>query len=390
MAGIETDLETMGIHVAAEDSLILDMLLDGRSSRYVLGPLACLDLGRYVPHPPPVYIMDSRVADLHPLWLEQVQEGCGHYRHEALIVQGGEEAKTMIRLAEIYDWLGSKGVTRDGTIVAVGGGAVLDLSGLAAATWRRGVNFVAIPTTLLAMVDASIGGKTALNAAGLKNPVGAFHPATGILADCGFLATLPRMAWRDGLAEMIKTAVIGDPRLFAQLHHSRSRLAALLVDGDSDRLIPGILGALPWRQWIGQAASVKARIVHQDFREQGIRRALNLGHTLGHALEAWSQETGKPLSHGQAVAIGMAVVFRIAAERGDCPLDSAVQVIELLESCGLPVTHASPGPDALERLLAGDKKQSAREGLRWVLPERIGKMNIRGQVAVGEIAKWLD
>ncbi|MEN8006504.1 MAG: 3-dehydroquinate synthase family protein [Candidatus Krumholzibacteriota bacterium] len=373
-----------------DGSLILDMILDGHPSRYVLGPLACLDLGRFVAHPPPVYIMDATVAELHPRWLEQIQEGCGHFKHEALVVPGGETTKTLGRLAEVYDWLGSREISRDGTIVGVGGGAVLDLAGLAAATWRRGVNFVAIPTTLLAMVDASIGGKTALNAAGLKNPVGVFHPAAGILADCGFLATLPRGMWRDGLAEMVKTAIIGDPRLFAHLHHTRGRLADLLADGPADEAVHGILGALPWRQWIGQAATVKVRVVNQDFREQGIRRSLNLGHTLGHALEAWSHETDSPLSHGQAVAVGMAVVFRIATERGICPLETAVQVIELLEACGLPVSYACPGTEVLERLLAGDKKQSAREGLRWVLPERIGKMDIHGKVAVTEIAKWLD
>jgi 3-dehydroquinate synthetase len=240
------------------------------------------------------------------------------------------------------------------------------------------------------MVDAAIGGKTALNAAGLKNPVGVFHPAAGILADCGFLATLPRAAWQDGLAEMVKTAVIGDPRLFAHLHHSRARLEEILTRGEADEPVPGILGALPWRQWIGQAARVKVRVVNQDFREKGVRRSLNLGHTLGHALEAWSHGTEDPLSHGQAVSIGMAVVFRIAAERGTCPLATAVQVIELLEACGLPVAHASPGADVLERLLAGDKKQSAREGLRWVLPERIGKMDIAGRVAVADIVKWLE
>ncbi len=373
-----------------DESLILDMVLDGHSSRFVLGPLACLDLGRFVPHPPPVYIMDNAVTELHPRWVEQIQEGCDSYLHTALILQGGEEAKTLARLAEVYDWLGANEVSRDGTIVAVGGGAVLDLAGMAAATWRRGVNFVAIPTTLLAMVDSAIGGKTALNAAGLKNPVGGFHPASGILADCGFLATLPRLAWRDGLAEMIKTAVIGDPRLFASLHHWRARLAESVGSGNPDEPIPGILGAFPWQQLIGQTAAVKARIVNRDFREKGLRRTLNLGHTLGHALEAWSLETDSPLTHGQAVSVGMAVVFRIAAERGTCQVATAVQVIELLEACGLPVSHPSPGDDELERLLAGDKKQSAREGLRWVLPERIGKMDINGRVAVGEITKWLD
>jgi 3-dehydroquinate synthase len=376
--------------VKQDESLILDMILDGHSSRYVLGPLACLDLGRFVAHPPPVYIMDAQVAGLHPQWLQQVQEGCGQFRHAALTVDGGESAKTMAQLEAVYGWLGEQDLSRDGTLVAVGGGSVLDMAGMAAATWRRGVNFVAIPTTLLAMVDAAIGGKTALNAAGIKNPVGVFHPASGILADCGFLTSLPCREWRNGLAEMIKTAIIGDPRLFAHLYHSRDRLKAILGDCDPAEPIAGIIGALPWRQWIGQAARVKARVVNQDFREQGPRRALNLGHTLGHVLEAWSLDTDQPLSHGEAVAIGMAVVFRVAAERGTCPVDSAVQVIEMLEACGLPVTHLCPPPEVLDRLLAGDKKQSAREGLRWVLPERIGKMDISGRLEVPEIVKWLD
>lgn len=380
----------MGFPLRRDDSLILDMMLDGHPSRYVLGPLACLDLGRFVPHPPPVYIMDATVAEKHPRWLEQIQHGCGHFQQAAMNLQGGEAAKTLAQLAEIYDWLATQDVPRNGTIVAVGGGAVLDVAGMAAATWRRGVHFVSIPTTLLAMVDASIGGKTALNAAGLKNPVGVFHPAAGILADCGFLASLPRRAWRDGMAEMIKTAIIGDPRLFAHLHHMRGRLAEKLRSGNPDEPIAGIIGAFPWRQLVGQAATVKARIVNRDFHDKGPRRMLNLGHTLGHALEAWSQDTDHPLSHGQAVSVGMAVIFRIAAERGTCSLATAVQVIELLEACGLPATHLAPEVEVLERLLAADKKQSAREGLRWVLPERIGRMDINGRVEVSEITKWLE
>jgi 3-dehydroquinate synthetase len=189
---------------------------------------------------------------------------------------------------------------------------------------------------------------------------------------------------------MIKAAVIGDPRLFASLHHWRARLVETIGTGSADEPIPGILGAFPWRQMIGQAAAVKTRIVNRDFREKGPRRMLNLGHSLGHALEAWSSGTDRPLTHGQAVAVGMAVVFRISAERGTCPVATAVQVIELLEACGLPVSHPCPPLDELERLLAGDKKRSAREGLRWVLPERIGRMNIHGRVAPAEILKWLD
>ncbi len=368
----------------------INMNLDGRPSQYLLGPLAGLELSRFVPQPPPVYIVDETVSRRHPSWLEQIQEGCDHFSHCTLVLPGGENIKSLARLAEIYAWLADCGVNRDGTIVAVGGGTILDLAGLAASTWKRGVNFVALPTTLLAMVDAALGGKTAVNAAGLKNPVGTFHPASGILADCGFLSSLPLRAWRDGMAEMIKTALIGDPRLFAHLHHSRNQLARVLREGDPDLPVPGILGALPWTEWIGQAAYVKADVVNRDFREIGPRRALNLGHTLGHVVEAWSQETESPLSHGEAVAIGMAAVFKVAAERGTCPLPTAVQVTELLMDCGLPVSCPAPPPATLTALLAGDKKATSTDGVRWVLPRKVGLMDLDGRVTAAEIIKWLD
>ena len=370
--------------------LRIEMDLGGRSSEFVLGPVACLELGRFVPQGTPVYILDEAVATLHSRWITQIREACPGGESPTLILPGGEVCKSLASLERIYQWLAETALPRDGTIVGVGGGAVLDAGGMAAATWRRGVNFVSIPTTLLAMVDAAIGGKTAVNAAGLKNPVGCFHPAAGILADPGFLGTLPRRSWRDGLAELIKTAAIGDPALFRNLHRSRARLHNLFGDGDPELPVPGVLGSLDWVSWIGRGAAVKARIVTRDFTEQGQRRSLNLGHTLGHALEAHSLAGQRPLSHGQAVAIGMAVVFRIAAERGMCPLPVAVQVIEVLESCGLPVTHPAPEAAVLDRLLAGDKKHSGRTGLNWVLPRRIGQMNLFGRVAVDEILRWLD
>lgn len=374
----------------ADKPKTIAMTLDGRSSVFVLGPLAGLELARFVPHPPPVYIIDEQVALKHPGWLEQIQQGCDHFEHCTLVLPGGEKIKSLAQLETIYRWLADCNVSRDGTIVGIGGGTILDLVGMAAATWKRGVNFVALPTTLLAMVDAALGGKTAINTAGLKNPVGVFHPASGILADCGFLSTLSLGAWRDGMAEMIKTALIGDPRLFAHLHHSREQLAALLSSGDAAQPVPGILGSLPWSEWIGQAAYVKADVVNRDFREQGPRRALNLGHTLGHVVEAWSHETDAPLTHGAAVSIGMAVVFRIAAERGTCPLPTAVQVIELLEACGLPISYACPPPEKLDKLLASDKKASAQAGVRWVLPRKVGLMDLEGRVSAAEIRKWLD
>ena len=347
--------------------LHIKMDLDGRSSEFVLGPVACLELGRFVPQGSPAYILDEAVDTLHSRWISQIREVCPGEAPPTLILPGGEACKSFARLEQIYQWLAEAALPRDGTIVGIGGGALLDVAGMAAATWRRGVNFVSIPTT-----------------------VGCFHPASGILADPGFLGTLPRRMWRDGLAEMIKTAAIGDPGLFRELHGSRARLHHLFAEGDPDLPVLGVLGSLDWKSWIGHAAAVKARIVSRDFTEQGQRRSLNLGHTLGHVLEAHSLESASPLSHGQAVAIGMAVVFRIAAERNMCPLPVAVQVIEVLESCGLPVSHRAPDTAVLERLLAGDKKQSGRTGLNWVLPRRIGQMNIFGQVAVEEILRWLD
>ncbi len=374
----------------ANEAKTIEMKLDGRPSRYVLGPLAGLELSHYVPHPPPVYVIDESVAKKHPGWLEQIQQGCDSFEHRTLTLPGGEAVKSLARLDEIYHWLASCNVGRDNTIVGIGGGTILDLVGMAAATWKRGINFIALPTTLLAMVDAALGGKTAINTAGLKNPVGTFHPASGILADCGFLSTLPLHAWRDGMAEMIKTALIGDPRLFIHLHNSRSGLADVLGEGEPTEPVTGILGALPWAEWISQAAYVKADVVNRDFRELGPRRALNLGHTLGHAVEAWRQDTDTPLSHGAAVSIGMAVVFRVAAERGTCPLPTAVRVIELLESCGLPVSCPCPPADVLARLLAEDKKATASAGVRWVLPKKVGLMDLDGRVSAAEIKKWLD
>ncbi len=368
----------------------LFMKLEDRSSQYILGPLAGLELARFVPHPPPVYILDDAVAGLHASWLEQIQAGCDQKHPPTLVLPGGEQAKTMDKLQEIYAWLADHAVTRDKTLVAIGGGAILDISGLAAATWRRGMNFVSIPTTLLAMVDASIGGKTALNTAGLKNPVGCFHPAAGIIADPGFLTTLTRQCWRDGMAELIKNAVIGDPEFFAILHQSRARLDNLFNVGNAAEPIPGILGSLDWKTWIRRAAAVKAHIVERDFREQGLRRSLNLGHTLGHVLEAMHLAEPHPLSHGQAVAIGMAVIFRVAAERNLCPLDEAVKVIEVLAACGLPTSCPAPDPAELDRGLLGDKKNISRGGLYWVLPRGIGRIDIHGQVANSELLKWLD
>ncbi len=374
-----------------DSSRVIEMVLGGQPSRVVVGPLAALELSRFIPQPPPVYLVDESVARLQPQWLAALQSGCDPDRSGTLVLPGGESGKQLERLGEIYAWLADRGLPRDGTVVGIGGGALLDVAGFAAATWQRGVGWVSVPTTLLAMIDAAIGGKTAINAAGLKNQVGAFHPAAGVMVDCGFLASLPRSGWRDGLAEMIKAAVIGDTELFGELEGASDQLRALFgaAAGPADEAVAGVLGALPWWRWVGQAAAVKADVVRRDFLEQGPRRALNLGHTLGHALEAWRAGTPEPLSHGQAVAIGMAVVFRIAVERGQCPLTVAVRVNELLDACGLPTRCAAPPVAELERLLAADKKR--RDGrVRWVLPRGLRQLDLDGSVATADLLRWLD
>jgi 3-dehydroquinate synthetase len=158
----------------SSESLIIDMNLDGTASQYVLGPLAGLELPQHVPAPPPLWLVDRVVADRHATWLDEIRATCpgASAPDRTLVVAGGEGAKSHERLVEIWDWLAGHALPRDGTLVGVGGGTVLDVAGFAAATWRRGVHYVAIPTTLLAMVDAAIGGKTAINTAGVKNQVG--------------------------------------------------------------------------------------------------------------------------------------------------------------------------------------------------------------------------
>ena len=284
-----------------------------------------------------------------------------------LRLRGGEGIKTLGGLRTVYDRLAAKGFPRDGRLVGIGGGTILDLCGLAASTWARGVEFIAVPTTLLAAVDAAIGGKTAVNLGDLKNPVGTFHPAARILVQPDVLETLPRREWRNGMAELVKTAVIGAPGLFRELEAASERLRGLLGRGRSAATVPGI-GDLPWEDWIAAAARVKIRIVASDFRETGPRRVLNLGHTLGHALELT-----QGLGHGEAVSLGLAAVCRLAAADGVCGRDTAGRIVRLLSACGLPIAIRPVDRNRLLALISRDKKR-AGPGVGWVLPSRIGRV----------------
>jgi 3-dehydroquinate synthetase len=271
-----------------------------------------------------------------------------------LAVAGGERVKRMRSLERILTWLAAEGAERGDPLVGVGGGTIGDLAGLAAALYGRGVPYVAVPTTWLAQADAALGGKVGIDLPAGKNLVGAFWPAWAVLADVAVLRTLPPARLGDGLAEAVKAAIIGDPALW--------RLIA-------ERGMNALNGEEAVRYAITErAARVKLAIVRRDPFESGERRQLNLGHTIGHALEAAS---GYRLPHGAAVALGLRGAATIAAGRGgDADLVSAMD--ELLAALGFRLRHRFD-PAALRRAMLADKKRAARRQ-RWLLPLRVGQV----------------
>jgi 3-dehydroquinate synthase len=259
------------------------------------------------------------------------------------------------------------GVERGGTVVALGGGVVGDLAGFAAAVYLRGVRWVSVPTTLLAMVDASLGGKTGCDLPQGKNLVGAFHPPSLVLADPQVLQTLPEAELRNGLAETIKHGVIGETALFEKLSQGWQAL-----DQDLEQIVK-------------QAMAVKVRVIQNDPYERGERAALNLGHTLGHALE---QASDFSLRHGEAVAIGMLAAARLAEQMKLAPPGLAQEIEAALVRLGLP-THAPLGlrrERVLEAMQLDKKRRSGK--LRAVLPVRIG--TCRWGVEIGGPEALLD
>ena len=334
----------------------------GSRGRYVCGNGVLGELTRIREGRPAVALVDGVVARRHGPRLDAALGDCPR-----LVRPGGERVKTLAELELIYRWLAKVGLPRDGLLFGIGGGTLLDVAGLAASTWGRGLAFAAAPTTLLAAVDAAVGGKTAVNLDRLKNPIGTFHPAALVAADTALLNSLPRREWRNGLAEMIKAAVIGSPKLFRDLESRSGQLTASVGRGDGRRPIANV-ERLPWNRWIFDAVAVKARVVASDPFEQGRRQALNLGHTLGHALEPLLG-----IGHGEAVALGLAAASRLAAAHGHCTAKCADRIVSLLSVCGLPVTAAPPPRTDVARLVARDKKTRGGS-VRWVLPARLGRV----------------
>jgi len=290
-----------------------------------------------------------------------------------VLVPPGEGSKSWAKLEALTERLLELGVERGDTILAFGGGMVGDLAGFAASIVNRGCAYVQLPTTLLAQVDSSVGGKTAINAAGGKNLIGAFHQPAAVLIDPSTLDTLPERELRAGYAEVVKYGLIGDPGFFAWCE---SKGAALLAGDQAARL-----------HAIETCVRAKAAIVEEDERETAGRRALlNFGHTFAHALEA---ETGYAMLHGEAVALGMVLAFRFSAERRLCGMDEAERVAAHLEAAGLPVRLEGVSAERLAARMALDKKASGGR-VAFVLSKRIGEAFVDRSVALGEVEGFLE
>lgn len=317
-----------------------------RTTRIVVGSVA-KDLQGLLPEGRVITIVDAEVDGHHNL-SEQLPE--------SILIPGGEENKNLELAEMLWKELIDSKADRDTFLLAVGGGVVMDLVGFVASTFMRGVRFGFVPTTLLGQIDAAIGGKCAVNLGGYKNMVGLFSPADFVLCDAALLSTLSDRELRSGVAEMIKSAIVGDKELFEMLE--RSDLVALKKD---QTLL---------EEMIERCVRVKCAVVAADPYEKGVRRVLNLGHTLGHAIENLSTE----YTHGEAVAVGLVWAARLAAERGVLPLAEAERVVWVVEKYGLP-TSVELAEEELMEAMTHDKK-CGPEGVKIVLPEGIGKCGI--------------
>ncbi len=293
---------------------------------------------------------------------------------DLVVIEPGEQSKCVTTAAELWERMLELGADRKTVILAVGGGVIGDLAGFIAATYARGIPFFQVPTTLLAQVDSSVGGKVGINLPEAKNMVGAFLQPRGVLIDTTTLATLPDPEYRSGLGEVVKYGVILDAALFEFLEVNASRI----LHRDQ-----GVL-----RHVIARCCRLKADIVQQDERElSGLRAVLNYGHTFGHALESL---TGYgTLLHGQAVAIGMVCASRLAERLGRIDAATTARQVKLLASFGLPTRLPDVDPDQILRAMMHDKKVQHGE-LRFVLPTRLGHVELVGGIGDDDVRAVLQ
>jgi 3-dehydroquinate synthase len=348
-------------------------ILVGHGALAELGPR----LSGLVKRPRAFVLTDETVMRHHKARLEDAVAGAG-IRLDWMALPAGEQTKTFANLGNVLDWLLAGGADRGDILIAFGGGVMGDMAGLAASLMKRGMGFVQVPTTLLAQVDSSVGGKTAVNTPRGKNLVGAFYQPLLVIADTSLLKTLPERELKAGYAEILKYGLINDAPFFAWLAQQGDKVLALEPDAV--------------REAVARSCASKAAIVVEDETETGVRQLLNLGHTFGHALEA-ANGYGPDLLHGEAVALGMALAFRYGAAQGITPQGDADRVKMVLDVSGLPSTLDGRDRDRftakrLTELMQQDKK--ARGGrVPLILARGIGAAYVHPDADLASVEAFL-
>lgn len=321
-----------------------------------------------------VFIVSNET--IAPIYLDTLKNTLSFYDLCEFILEDGEKYKTFANYELILEKMLDIGLRRNATLVALGGGVVGDMAGFAAACYQRGIDFIQVPTTVLSQVDSSVGGKTAVNHPKGKNMIGAFHQPVRVVTDIDTLSTLPSREVRAGIAEIIKVAIILDLDFFEWLELSSKDI----LNGDETKLA----------KMIERSCRIKADIVSQDEKEQGVRAWLNLGHTFGHAIER-CLGYGE-LLHGEAVAIGMVMAADFAAEQGMLPIKHAKQIHHLISDFELPTTLINyknqVTASTLVQAMLMDKKNIDAD-LTLVLPKAIGEVTIKHSIKSQDIKKFL-
>ena len=333
----------------------IDLMIGRRNCPILIGPGLLARPELFAGHAGDAALLVVSNETVAPLWLPRLREGLAGRAFAQCLLPDGEEHKTLAAAARVIDALVNARLNRDGTVLALGGGVVGDIAGFAAACYQRGVAIVQLPTTLLAQVDAAVGGKTGVNHPGGKNLIGAFHQPAAVIIDTDTLTTLPDRELRAGFAEVVKAALIADAGFFGWLEE---RIDALLARE------PGALAHA-----IRRACEIKAGIVARDPREQGERALLNLGHSFGHAIETGLGH-GRWL-HGEAVAAGLVLAAELSERTGRLGAGDARRIRTLLARAGLPVDPPRLGPERMLALMGMDKKVAGGQ-LRLVLLDGIG------------------
>jgi 3-dehydroquinate synthase len=368
---------------SGQSEIIIEVELPGRSYPIVIGDGLIASAGRRIAAALPaarcVVVSDRNVAALYFAPLKASLDQHGLFLGEA-VVSPGESSKSFAVLAPLCESLLELGVERGDCVIALGGGVIGDLAGFAASILRRGVRVVQMPTSLLAQVDSSVGGKTGIDTKQGKNLIGTFHQPSLVLADISTLTTLSPREFRAGYAEVVKYGLIGDAPFFAWLEQNWGEIFSAS-------------GGAPRRRAVETSVRAKAAVVAADEREEsGTRALLNLGHTFGHALEAFAGYSDR-LLHGEAIAIGMRLAFAFSVDRGLCPPGDAAKVARHFEAVGLPVKisaipGAKPKPEELLRLMAQDKKVKGGK-LALVLVRGIAQAFVERDVSLPSLMAFL-